>query len=153
MSQHNTADNGTPLTHMKWGDEYVTGIPIIDDQHQRLFSIINDLVAAIEEGHGGQRLDGILEALADYTEYHFETEEWYFDVFKYDESEAHFKEHRLFVDQIRVLKEHYGSKGSAEKEMDAKALFLYLQQWLTQHILVNDKRFTTKLLDSGHGHG
>ena len=132
-----------------WSKEFETQVEVIDEQHQRLISIINDLTAAIQEGYEQKAIGDLLRALSDYTEYHFETEEWYFEVFKYDESEAHQLEHQEFVKHIKELGAHHSDTGLDENE--PKELLDYLQHWLREHILVNDKRFAAKLLASGHG--
>jgi len=58
-----------------WRDEYCTGDPIIDRQHQELFRIVNKLHDAMLEGHGSDVLGSTLDELTTYTNEHFDYEE------------------------------------------------------------------------------
>jgi hemerythrin len=54
-----------------WRDEYCTGNAEIDEQHQKLFKIINNLHDAMLQGHGKEVLKNTLDELIFYTIDHF----------------------------------------------------------------------------------
>jgi len=60
-----------------WSDDLSVKVTLIDDQHKKLIALINSLHDAMRAGEGKQVLEKTLKELADYTVYHFQTEEKY----------------------------------------------------------------------------
>jgi hemerythrin len=58
-----------PLAY--WRDEYRTGNSLVNDQHQHLFKVINQLHDAMLAGHGRDVLKKTLRSLTTYTLQHF----------------------------------------------------------------------------------
>lgn len=86
-----------------WNDNFNTGLAEVDQQHRQLVSILNDLamhVAFHPEDHA--ELNRILEALLDYTRYHFRTEEaiWHQHLPDDEEEARHLLGHRNFIETI-----------------------------------------------------
>lgn len=82
-----------------WSDNYNIGVDIIDKEHQRLFRIINKLLAFGEEEKKGQW--ACLEGIKYFKEHalkHFEDEEKYMESIAYRELETHRYIHRGFRD-------------------------------------------------------
>ena len=123
-----------------WDQSFETGIAEIDTQHQRLVEIINSLADGI--GHASMDdLHNILAQLKEYANYHFRAEETIMEAAGYAELEGHRDEHLAFVDQILLfdLDVILASEGLAWD------MFHFLRGWLTNHILVVDKKFSTAL--------
>ncbi|MDO9584026.1 MAG: bacteriohemerythrin [Desulfomicrobium sp.] len=123
-----------------WEKSFETGIDEVDAQHQRLVEIINSLAEGI--GHASMKdLQGILSKLKEYAQYHFQTEEGIMEASAYTELEDHKAEHSAFVDQILLfdLDVILASEGLAWD------MFHFLRGWLTNHILVVDRQFSTSL--------
>ncbi len=123
-----------------WDTSFETGIDEVDTQHQRLVEIINALAEGI--GHASVKdLQGILSQLKEYAQYHFETEEGIMEASAYPELDSHKAEHQAFVDQILLfdLDVILASEGLAWD------MFHFLRGWLTNHILVVDRKFATSL--------
>jgi len=123
-----------------WNKSFETGIDEVDAQHQRLVEIINSLAEGI--GHASMKdLQGILSDLKEYAQYHFRTEEGIMEASAYPGLEDHKAEHSTFVDQILLfdLDVILASEGLAWD------MFHFLRGWLTNHILVVDRQFSTSL--------
>ena len=88
------------MSRIKWDDSMSVNISEIDQQHKQLITIINDLHEAMSEGRGKKILRVILRQLTDYTEIHFETEEIYFDKYKFPDAKNHNAEHAEFIQKI-----------------------------------------------------
>ena len=58
-----------------WNESFDTGLPEIDEQHRRLVQLLNTLASHIAFGSGVQEVSVLLDELADYAVYHFQTEE------------------------------------------------------------------------------
>jgi hypothetical protein len=50
-----------PIT--PWKDEYATGNSLVDEQHQSIFSIVNALSRAMDEGHGEALIEDTIQGL------------------------------------------------------------------------------------------
>ncbi len=124
---------------LKWRDEFNIGIKIIDDEHQRLFQIINKLFALQGEETKCRRAyqEGI-KYFKTHALKHFEDEENYMELIGYEEIEMHKRLHRDF-------REH--SLPALEKELSredysptAVGHFLAVcAGWLIGHTLTEDR--------------
>jgi len=123
-----------------WDPSFETGIAEVDAQHQRLVAIINELVDAIGRAPA-DALKGIVSQLKDYAQYHFQTEEKIMEAAGYDDLADHRDEHAQFVDQILLfdLDVILASEGLAWDMLH------FLKGWLTNHILVVDKKFSAQV--------
>jgi hemerythrin len=88
------------MPSISWDDRLNLGIPEIDQQHQRLVQMIDDLSEAMIQGRSQEVLQSILAGLVDYTHIHFATEERYFAQVQYPETPRHQAQHQTFIDRI-----------------------------------------------------
>lgn len=126
---------------MVWSKEYEVGVPEIDEQHQRLFKMINDLNEAMTLGRGKDVLDRILTGLVDYTARHFKTEEMYMDKAGYPELDSHREVHVRLTDKVHEMVDRYKT-GEVGLGIE---LLNFLQDWLKKHILGTDKKYAPYL--------
>ena len=133
------------MSFINWEDKYSVDIALIDDQHKQLFSIINSLHEIMREGKGKEHVGIVVEKLISYTEKHFNQEEEYFKKYFYPETKEHIAQHNRFIDKVVDFK----------KKHDSGKLFLsieilnFLNQWLTNHILVTDMKYKDFLKSKG----
>ncbi len=128
-----------------WNDSFDTGLPEIDEQHRRLVQLLNSLASHIAFGSGVPEVSVLLDELADYAVYHFETEEsiWHAH-FSGDPLEvAHLASHRSFVDTVAKLR-HAGTIQSLDSVLEA--ILAFLTRWLAAHILESDRRLALIVL-------
>jgi hemerythrin-like metal-binding protein len=128
-----------------WGPLLAVGVKEIDDQHQKLVALVNQLNDAMHAGHGKDQLRPVLSELVRYTAYHFGTEEKLMAKYKYPASEAHLGEHRKFVADVTAFKQKFEG-GNA---MISTEIMNFLRDWLSKHILLTDKRFAKSLIALG----
>ena len=121
-----------------WSNNYSVNIKEIDAQHQKLVELVNLLHDHMKAGKGKDAVGKILKELADYTVYHFSTEEKLFAKYYYPDSRPHIREHQDLVEQVTKLILDY-DKGSGVLPMD---LMDFLRDWLINHIAKSDKKFT-----------
>jgi len=133
------------MAFMKWSDDLSVQIKEIDQQHQRLIDLINQLHEAMIQKQAKQVISKIIDELAAYTVYHFQTEEKYMEQFKYKGMVSHKNEHEMFVKKV----------GSFQKDYEAGKLGLslevmkFLQDWVSNHIKGIDKKYTETFKDNG----
>ncbi len=123
-----------------WNSTFQTGHESIDTQHLHLVDIINTLADSI--GHSSKEtLVGTVTELKDYAEQHFRTEEDIMESACSPHLSAHRTEHRAFIDQVTLfdLDVILASEGLAAD------MLYFLRNWLTHHILQEDKKFMADL--------
>jgi len=130
---------------MPWSKKLMVGINLIDEQHMELVKMINELHRAMKMKKGAKESSRILENLANYTVYHFGSEEELFEKYKYPERHAHKEFHDNLVAKVLEFKVEF-EKGKASLSMD---LMTFLTDWLRNHILKTDKEYVPFLKENG----
>lgn len=130
---------------MNWSENLSVGIVEIDAQHKNLLAQINQLHDSMKEGKGKEALGKTLDELVTYTAYHFKTEERFFLKFAYPDTPAHKKEHDDLTKKAVDLKDKY-SKGQMVLTIE---VMNFLKDWLTNHIMVSDKKYAPFLKAKG----
>jgi hemerythrin len=125
-------------TLVKWDSSYSVGITEIDQQHQILISMINELYDAMVQGKSRDALEKILDGLASYTIEHFATEEKLFDKYDYPWAITHKAEHQAFAQKVTsFIQEYKQSKYGLTNQ-----LLSFLSDWLKNHIIGKDKTYS-----------
>ena len=125
-----------------WKAQYSVRIEEIDKQHQKLIGFINDLHAAMMRGEGKQELERILGDLIRYTESHFTFEERLLRTRGYAELAAHQAQHRNLTKQVLELRDRF----AAGKMTVTMEMMQFLKNWLANHILGADMRYSKELV-------
>ena len=130
------------MAFMQWDETYEVKVGIMDEQHQRLFELINQFNDAIREKKTKQGLSELLKGLADYTVYHFHSEEHMMKLKRYPNYETHKSAHESFITKVAEFQERV-DQGRLLIPIEVAN---FLKEWLTNHILVTDKRLAAFLL-------
>lgn len=128
-----------------WKEVYQTGIVALDEEHQGLVELINQLCEAIREKRGKDVLGEVLTALLDYTESHFQHEEKLMQQYGFPELEEHQKVHQSLRDTVQEI----NAKNVAGSEKLAHELYTFLRGWLLGHIVEVDKKYGAYLESRG----
>ncbi|MFV0368690.1 MAG: bacteriohemerythrin [Hyphomicrobiaceae bacterium] len=126
---------------LEWSDEFSVGIDLIDKQHKILIRAINLLAMAVEYNSSRDMMQEIFTTLRDYTDTHFAYEEELFDRFDYPETELHKAQHRGLLKQVVDLEKRWQA---GDAEIGAEVL-QFLVNWLRNHILGSDKKYSAFL--------
>ena len=121
-----------------WDENYSVNVREIDSQHKKLIAIINELNGCITDGSDKNVVEKILIDLAEYTAFHFSSEEKYFALYNYPNTNFHMQQHTLLIDQ---LKEYINKYKNGIKDF-APTLLNFLKDWLTNHIVGSDKKYS-----------
>jgi hemerythrin-like metal-binding protein len=130
-----------------WKDAYSVRMPRVDTQHKGLIALINELHAAMLEGHAKQALSRILDELVDYTEQHFAFEESMLRQRGYSALAAHQQLHLRLTSQVHELRD----KLRAGKITVTIETLHFLKNWLSDHILSADMAYARELEKSSPG--
>ncbi len=120
---------------LRWGDDWLTGIPAIDAEHRTLVQMVNDLGAAMTQGKGPEALAPILDRLADYTVRHFANEEDIWAKGGLPDLDGHRRSHAALVEKVTGLRADLaaGRTGLSGEVM------AFLRRWLIEHVFKTDK--------------
>jgi len=134
------------MTTLVWNDSYLVGVKEIDDQHKKLFTIINSRFDLMKNAENEEKLKEVLQELNDYASYHFSTEEKYFQQFQYEKTQEHTSLHNSYKDAMQL----YTIKLNSEnKILVAYELMDYLVGWWIHHITDEDQKY--KQCFTSHG--
>ncbi|NOQ63746.1 MAG: bacteriohemerythrin [Methyloprofundus sp.] len=124
---------------VQWDDKYSVGLSAMDNDHKQLFSILDSLYGMMADDVNDQEINTIIQALLDYTHYHFSEEENVMQKMQYPELAQHQELHKKFIAQLEVYQQEATSEGMA--------IFVAVKiantgsQWLKDHILVVDRKY------------
>ncbi|MCI8578095.1 MAG: bacteriohemerythrin [Lachnospiraceae bacterium] len=125
-----------------WKDEFNIGVKIIDEEHQRLFKLINRLFSLVREEHKSARAcqEGIKYFKAHAVK-HFEDEETYMELIGYEDLETHRRVHKNFrEDTLPALERELEN---SDYSHEAVIHFLAVcAGWLIGHTLTEDRAIT-----------
>ena len=130
---------------IKWKKEYNTGISIIDEQHQRLVEMINELYDSFMKKEHKDKVKDIIKEMSAYTYKHFKTEERFFDMYGYSGKEDHVQEHQKFMKKVCEFQEMLVENKTS---LTFKVLS-FLQEWLLRHIGESDQKYVVELKRAG----
>jgi len=130
------------MTLLAWSDLLCVGVREIDEEHRTLVHLINDLGNAGEDSQATLRA---LEILTNYVHVHFAHEEKLMRDHGFEHLAAHIAQHRGLTEEVaRISALAWEGRGPGKDE-----LLLFLRDWLTVHILRDDKEFAMTLNGMG----
>lgn len=130
---------------IEWSEEISVGIQELDEQHKQLVALTNRLFDAMTSGKGTEETKQIMNELIQYTIIHFAVEECLFRIFEYPDYEEHCEHHQQLIEQAKEINLKVQS---GERTVNTELLF-FLKRWLTNHIMVEDKKYGPFLLKKG----
>ncbi len=130
---------------LEWRSQFATGVGVVDEQHQRLVGLVNQLYEAISEFRGHEILGQILGGLVEYADYHFKTEEELMSSHGYPALEQHRQEHLKLTAKVKEFVERF----EQGKDRILLELARFLKDWLADHMLVTDQKFAPFFREKG----
>ena len=121
-----------------WTDKYSVGYEEIDNQHKKLAGMINELYDSFTKGKADEVAETIVKKMIEYTDYHFKTEEKYFEKYNYSETELHIEQHQGFVKQVSNFYDEL-KNGSVTISYE---IMNFLRDWLLNHIQGSDNKYS-----------
>lgn len=128
-----------------WNEDYSVKVKEIDNQHKKLIDIINQLYDAFKSSTTEEKMGDILDQLVAYADYHFKTEEKYFNLYGYEHSWEHKQQHNSFVEKVKKLQRDFNNR----KATVTYQLMNFLRNWLIDHIQHEDQKYSDLLVGKG----
>ena len=115
-----------------WKPEYDLGIPIIDEQHRGIVTIINSLHFEMQFAYTRDILTSIVDMMNDYTHIHFRLEESFLEKIDFPNANKHRDLHRDLTSKLSAA----GRKSLIDG--DPHAFMDFLKSWWINHICHED---------------
>lgn len=134
----------------KWDNAYSVKIPLIDEQHKKLFLIsekIHSLFLDFKNDNSKDKqvlLESLFE-LIQYTNYHFTQEEKLMHSYNYPDIDEHIKEHKSFIKYLNNM-DYYNNVENFEEVLEN--LIAFLSKWIFSHIMNTDFKYSDFLKNS-----
>lgn len=127
-----------------WGEQFVTGFDVVDEQHKNLVKLVNKLGSQVSKNAFSKKeLLRTLQELTDYTQVHFSSEEKLMREYGVDQRhiKKHIQEHVYFVEEVSRFIDRIDLEQAEETNM----LLEYLIHWLAFHILGTDQNMARQM--------
>lgn len=123
-----------------WNAEMSVGVDIIDNDHKKLLSLINEMdhIINADVSVNDGAIASVLSELIDYTKYHFKREEALMEACNYPHIQPHMQVHKILVGQVQSFMDGYLKK---DPGFNPKVLRIFMEDWLVDHIMKMDKDF------------
>ncbi len=132
-------------SYVTWKDEYSVGVKSLDDDHKRLLYLINSFHTAANYRTDLAFERQALNEVVDYTKTHFAREEKLMQDHAYPDFSLHQRQHEAMISKIGELVQRY----EQDRDGTIEELLKYLSEWLVQHILGTDQKYTAHLTSRG----
>lgn len=111
-----------------WSDVHKTRIPIIDEQHRGIVSIINNLFYFMGEQRAAEIFVSVVVMLEQYTKLHFMAEESLLELAKYEKIDEHKALHQKLMADMST------ASIKARRDNDPGEFLFFLKKWWLTHI-------------------
>lgn len=130
---------------LEWTAKYSVNIKEMDEQHKKLFDMINELHDAMKGGRGKEVLGGIFTGLIQYVGTHFAAEERLMSAHAYAGYIAQKAEHDKLTKKALELQKNF----QEDAPVVTMEVMNFLKDWLQTHILGSDKKYGPFLNSKG----
>jgi len=128
-----------------WDETYSVKVKRLDEQHQKLFALINTLHEAMRQGKGQALVESTLNELALYTVTHFRAEEELLRKANFPEFAVHRAEHQSYIAKVHQFAEDL----KAGRCASSVSVLGFLKDWLADHIRRRDRSYSAYLNAQG----
>ena len=129
---------------VQWRQEWNCGNDEIDEQHDKILQIANDLITKIYAGASHNECMDMIKLFLEYVVNHFATEERILMEIEYDGLIAHIKKHEYLTNKAIYLKECY-----EKKELQPAAFLSFIiDEVVVEHLTKEDTKFFALLKQS-----
>ena len=129
------------MSRIEWDESFSMNHTEIDTQHKKWIDIYNRMDAALLDGGPELQMTistEVLQAMLDYSRYHFKFEEEYLHSIAYTDIVKHARRHKDFD---TLIYQSYRAVCDGEAVLNTELLSM-IKSWLLNHILVEDRKYS-----------
>ncbi len=124
---------------IKWTNDFEFGVSKIDEQHQDLFHLSNELMMTIFKEEKTDKINKVISFLDEYIVTHFRYEEDLMKAHKYPFIDLQKQQHRKFTQQFVRFKQEIRTLDNTNRNFILFRLQVLLVDWLVNHTLKTDR--------------
>jgi hemerythrin-like metal-binding protein len=133
------------MATINWNDALSVKIESIDVQHRKLIDLINHFYDNVNKQAPKELMFEMIQALKEYTVFHFSTEERYMKLHGFPEYLNHKAEHDAFVTKVLDIEARFKSG----KILMTTEITGFIRNWVAKHIMETDKKYSDFLIAKG----
>jgi hemerythrin-like metal-binding protein len=131
--------------YIQWNESLSVHVKELDDQHKKLFDMINNFYAELEKDHSTVPIKHIITDMKKYALLHFNTEEKFMTLNGFPKLENHKGRHQNFIKKVQDLEEKLDKKYPVLPGDIVK----FLKEWILLHIQIEDKTYSNYFIQNG----
>ncbi len=132
---------GLVMALIKWRDAFSVGVEKFDKEHLQLVEIVNEMFVIVRDKGDSAALNACLDKLVEYTVFHFDSEEAAMEEANYPGLDEHRKIHEDLKGKAVAFVERVKTEGEEVRT----EFYHFVREWLLNHIMVEDKKYTEYL--------
>jgi hemerythrin-like metal-binding protein len=129
------------MSLIDWRDEFKLGIPSVDQEHEELIGLINELHQGHLDNESRVTVQKFLGELYARIALHFALEEKIMSTRGYDQYRQHKNDHERLLDEIIEFLDAYEN----DKSFDDNEFGNFLESWFVDHFKKQDARLHQRL--------
>jgi len=129
---------------IKWRDSYSVGVEKFDKEHLKLVELVNDMYLIVRDKGDVAALSACIERLVEYTRFHFSSEEAAMEEADY----PGLKEHKKIHADLAEKAAGFFVRVKTEGEVVRTEFYHFLREWLVDHMVEEDKKYSEYLKPS-----
>lgn len=122
-----------------WDETFSVGVEILDEQHKKLFKMLNTMIEAENTNVNSEIISTVLTEMRQYASEHFTLEEKYMLEYGYLDYDSHKAQHKEFIKKVSML----CIETMQQSKTVPTEILEYLKLWWTTHILKTDMQYKT----------
>jgi hemerythrin len=126
------------MPFVEWEDRYLLGVEQFDAHHKHLVDLLNKVHGMFLLNEvATEKLQEVLDSLAEYATYHFDQEESWMREVGYPKMDEHILEHKRFIYKLFDLNKQFNN----DKSSLTLEIVCFLRRWLLEHIMNIDAKY------------
>lgn len=131
------------MPFLEWQEKYNIKVPAIDEQHQAIFAMINNLFESLEKGvYNSQNVGSVLIPIAECIKYHFQIEEKMMMEINFQEYHYHKTLHERLTEQVMA----FIIKLKKNEKVDINEFLNFIKDWFLAHIPEEDTKIAEAMI-------
>jgi hemerythrin len=130
---------------MKWRKKYSVGVKALDDEHEGMMRLLNEIHAAALKGRVGEVAGPLLDQIAWVSKEHFNSEEELMERTRYPGLAEHRAKHR----ELTAKASEFTARHDAGDSKSYVQLLYYVREWFRDHMMEEDHKFTFWMKERG----
>jgi len=123
---------------LAWNPRFNIGKPEVDDQHRKLFQLIDELAGFCENGSSREKVKDALDFLVEYTMKHFYDEESIQVQYNFPDYRRHKQLHEDFKSSVGGIVADFNASGSSDELISG--VNQIVAKWIVYHVLNEDRK-------------